>query len=272
MLCGGSFKAGSRVLLGAAAVAGLGGLGFLGIAGALSLVQGSPYLESDNLFFASICTLIALVFLALVLFGKETIHLPLGESATFLEIARDVLREMGYEVTRQSPDTLATRRRFHCGLFGCGILIQCADRQAHISGPKIWVEALRRRLRVQSFLSATEASRHDGTSKGGGALLKRVQIHMRVPAESLEDVSRHVVKLLEEEATVICEVNILAQSDTGIREATVELHIRPWLGEQGITADIHKELAKMSDPNRTMILPGNRRRRLQASESDRMKR
>jgi hypothetical protein len=156
-------------------------------------------------------------------------------------------------------------------LFGCGILIKCADRQAHISGPKLWVEALRRRLRVQNFLDATDLSRHDGSPKGGGVLLKRVQIRMRVPAENLEKVSRHVLQLLEQEATVICEVNLLAQSDAGIRESTVELQVRPWLNEQGITADIHKDLAKTSDPNRTMILPGNRRRKLQASEGDAVK-
>jgi hypothetical protein len=149
-------------------------------------------------------------------------------------------------------------------LFGCGILVECIDRHARISGPKIWVEALRRRLRVQSFLSTTDGTRHDGTPIGG-ALLKRVQIQMRVPAENLESVGRHVVKLLEQEATVICQISLLAQSDTGIRESTVELQIRPWLHEQGITADIHKDLAKMFDPNRTMVLPGNRRRKLLAS-------
>src|SRR5262245_50182464 len=95
-----SFHAGSRVRLWMLGLAAFGGAVLLGVSGALALAQGSPFLESDNLFVSSICTAIALLFVALFLFAKETIHLPLNEPAGFLKIARRVLEDMGYEVTR----------------------------------------------------------------------------------------------------------------------------------------------------------------------------
>jgi hypothetical protein len=108
-------------------------------------------------------------------------------------------------------------------------------------------------------LSASELAMHDDAEPA--VLLKRVQIQMRVSPGNLEKVSRHVLQLLAKEGDVVCDINLLANSDAGIRESTVEQQIRPWLREHGVTAAIHKDLVKMSGPMSTMILPGNRRRR-----------
>ncbi|HWY87144.1 MAG TPA: hypothetical protein VNX28_10485 [Gemmataceae bacterium] len=252
MASGNSFKVALRVYVWALGVTTFCVGSFLGIAVALSLVQGSPFLESENLFFTLVCALIAWLFVAVFLFGKETIHLPLNHPATFLANARRVLQELGYEVTNQSDDAVGTRRGFQLMFFGRGIQIQCLNRQARVTGPKLWVDALRRRLRVQNILSASDFSLHDSPQRGG-VLLKRVQIQMRVSSEKLEGVGRHVLEILGQEAEVICEINLLAQSESGIRECTVEQDIRGWLAEQGITAEIHKDLVKMAEPPSTII-------------------
>jgi hypothetical protein len=232
---------------------------FLGIAIILSWLRGSMFLESDSLVFAALCVVIAWLFVALFLFGRQTLHVPLHHSAVFLANARQVLEEMGYEVTSQSGQSLGTRRGFQFLFMGRGIRIDCADHQARITGPKLWVDALRRRLRVQIILSASELAMHDDAEPA--VLLKRVQIQMRVSPGNLEEVCRHVLQLLAREGDVVCDINLLANSDAGIRESTVEQQIRPWLRERGVSAAIHKDLVQMSEPMSTMILPGNRRRR-----------
>lgn len=247
-------RAGPRLVFWSLALAAFCGASFLGIAAVLdSLLQhANPHLPG-------LCACIAWLFLAVFLLGMETVYLPIGQTATFLEIARRVLEDMGYKVAKPRANAIATRRSWHLLVFGWGIRIQCDDRQARIVGPKIYVEALRRLLRVRSVL---DVPAFDGSRTGKGALLKRVEIQMRVPHDQLEKLSRHVLQVLACEAEVVCQVNVLAQSDSGIRESVIELQVRPWLAAHGITADIHKDIAKMLDSNATIILPGNRRRKL----------
>jgi hypothetical protein len=250
------FRAGLRLVFWALALAAFCGASFLGIAAVLAVL-----LETDNPYLAALCASIAWVFVSVFLLGMETVYLPIAHAGSFLETARRVLEEMGYQVAGHSRNSVATRHSCHLVFFGWGIRIECDERQARVAGPKIYVEALRRLLRVQSVLDVPTG---DGLRSGGGALLKRVEIQMRVSHDKLEKLSRHVLQVLAGEAEVVCEVLVLAQSDAGIRESVVELQVRPWLAAQGITADIHKDIAKMPDANATMILPGNRRRKAAA--------
>ena len=242
-----------RIFLWTVALTSLVTASFFCIALILALVRGTPLLSSENLFLSAICAPIAWLFLAVFHFGKETISLPVSHPATFVGNARRVLQEMGYDVTRQAVDSLATRRGFHFLLFARGIRIQFAERQARIAGPKIWVDLLRRRLRVQNFLSGAQQSLDETQIRS--ALLKRVQIRMRIPRENLEAVTRHVLAHLTREAEVVCEISLLAQSETGIRESTIERHIRGWLHDQGIIAEVHKDLVMMSEPPSSLLLP-----------------
>ena len=255
MASGNCFNKGPRMYLWSLGLAaGIGG-SFLAIAEALSLWQGSALFENENLFLSLTCAVIAWLLLAIFLFGKETIYLPAHQVATFLGNACQVLEEMGYEVASQSGSALSTRHMFHFLFIGRGIRVQCQDKQARLTGSKIWVEMLRRRLRVQNYLSSSEIALHESSVRGPAVLLKRVQIQMRVLPEKLAEVNRHVLQVLAQEAEVVCEVSILAQSDNGIRESTVEHQVRTWLNEQGIAAEIHKDLAKMSESTANFYLP-----------------
>lgn len=250
------------------ALAGVVAATFFGIAGALSFFQGTDFLGSQNVFIASICAVIAWFFVAFFLFGKETVSMPVSDPKSFLANARRALCEMGYDVSSHTDKSVRTRRGFQLLLFGRGIRVHCTETHGILTGPKLWVDALRRRLRVQSFLDSTELSLSELCQRDAaerGVLLKRVQIQMRVTAANLEEVSRNVVAPLAEEGQVVCEVTLMAQSNSGIRETTVEEEIRPWLLVNGITADIQKDSVMMSEAPSTILLPRNARRKIGAS-------
>jgi hypothetical protein len=87
-----------------------------------------------------------------------------------------------------------------------------------------------------------------GGSKGGGVIivkgerrLNRVRITLRLPWENWHDIYNEVIDpLAKEGADLFCDVNILAQSEGGIKENTVELVIRESLEQRGIRANIEK--------------------------------
>jgi hypothetical protein len=260
-----NLKFGLRVLRWTLSLAGAACGSFFAISCVLALVQGSPIFSGENLFLASICDGIALFFMAVFLFGKETATLPIQNEPTFLAIVRRVLGELGYEVTHRTDSSLATRGAFRFLFFCRGIRIQCANRQAHITGPKIWIDILRRRMRVQNFLSTTEFHLQDSPQRNQGVLLKRLQIQMRVPFRDLEKITQNVLEPLAQEAQIICDINVLVQSDAGIRESMLEQQIRPWLIDNGLSAEIHKDLAKMCEPGSKVLPLKDVRRKLPIS-------
>ncbi len=155
---------GVRVLLwGLFAVAALGFAFFFATAGVLSLCQGTPFFDNENLYLSLVCAVIAGLLTAMFLFGKETILLPVNQPVAFLTNARQVMEDMGYVVSGHSDNSLTTAGGFQFLFLGRGIRIQWleTDKQARISGPKLWVDMLRRRLRVQNFLTGTELSLQD---------------------------------------------------------------------------------------------------------------
>jgi hypothetical protein len=78
--------------------------------------------------------------------------------------------------------------------------------------------------------------------------LKRVQIDVRLPADRWPEVMDHLVGVLGQEASLICDLHILAQSTSGLRESTIEEQIRAWLHDRGIPAEIHKDHVQLAEP------------------------
>lgn len=258
---GASGKCGFRLLTGALVVLGSATASFACIAAILAYMRGHELLDHENVGLSLVCTIIAWSFAVMFHLVKETVQLPVTQAGMFLANARRVLRELGYEIGHHTATSLTTRHAFRFLIFRRGIQISCGERQASITGPKLWVDVLRRRLRVQNFLVGSQTSAHD-PQRLSDLLLKRVQIRMRVQPDNLEEIARYVLDLLTQEADVVCEINLLANSAAGIHESMVENQIRPWLAEQEVSAEIHKDLVKMTEPNATIIQPGNLRRRL----------
>ena len=77
--------------------------------------------------------------------------------------------------------------------------------------------------------------------------LKRVELKMRVTPEQLAQVQANVLAALAKEADVVCEVSVLAQSDEGIRQSTIEVQVRDWLDQQGIPCELHKDFIKIAE-------------------------
>ena len=174
-----SIKRISQILLWTAAVlVGLAGSFFL-IDGVLALLLGTTLFATNVLVLSGICAVIAWMLMGFFLLTGETTLLPVSQPATFLAKARRALLEMGYEIGEESSDALSTKGSFHFLFVSRGFLIQLGDKQAQITGSKIWGDDLRRRLRVQNFLSNPEIILPEITqSRTPSVLLKRVAVQL----------------------------------------------------------------------------------------------
>jgi hypothetical protein len=196
-------------------------------------LRGLPVTGDGLLARGAVCGLIAALFVAVFHIKKEVIQLPVPRRTAFVERLKAHLGEMGYVSLGETADRLVFRPSFRALLFGAGIRVQITGRSATVTGPKVYLELLRRRLRLQTYLDP--AGRQE-------RLLRRVEVAMRVPAEQLPRVRNDLVGALRVAgADVVCHVNILARSDSGIREAAVEEALHGWLQVPGVAVDVHKE-------------------------------
>jgi hypothetical protein len=201
------------------------------------------WLEPTNLWVGLVCGLVASLFVAVFHLRKESSTLAVGSHEQFLGDAQRLLREMGYEVTSRRADFLDTRPGFHAILFGPGVQVALEAGHARITGPKYSVERLRMNLRMRQQLSRVQHALVK--NQANEPKLKRVELKMRVTPEQLAQVQTHVLASLAKEADVVCEVSVLAQSDEGIRQSTVEVQVRDWLDRQGIPCELHKDFIKI---------------------------
>lgn len=204
--------------------------------------NGGDVLERHNLFVGILCGLVVWAFVTVFHIKRESQWLPIHGRGSFLDRARTQLEQLGYEISAQTDDYLVGTPSFHALLFGGTIEVRIEGRTATLAGPKVYVERLRKNLRIQSQVDQVQKSVRDTQRRQGEVLLKRVQISLRVPRKLWDDVSDEVISVLSaEDAEVVCEVNILAQSDRGVRDSAVEQLIRPWLEKHGLAAEIVKE-------------------------------
>ena len=201
--------------------------------------------EPGNLWVGLVCGLIAALFVAVFHLRKESSTMAVGSHEQFMGDAQRLLREMGYEVTDRRDDFLDTRPGFHALLFGPGVQIAVEAGHARITGPKYSVERLRMNLRMRQQLSRVHVALQK--SQANEPKLKRVELKMRVTPEQLAQVQANVLAALAKEADVVCEVSVLAQSDEGIRQSTIEVQVRDWLDQQGIPCELHKDFIKIAE-------------------------
>jgi hypothetical protein len=213
----------------------------------LGLIQGNDTITPGNLSIGLICGLIVWLFIATFHLRREMVTLPAPEGDRFLKRARLLLTEMGYEVTARGPQRLSTRPRFQSLLFGDGVQVAVKGSVAQVIGPKLCVELLRNRLRIQSHLGIVqqalrEPHRHTET------LIKRVELRLRVKPDDLPPIRTNVIEVLEATGTVVCELHLLVQSETGIPENVLEFQVAEWLQQKGIDAKIHKHFIQLHRP------------------------
>lgn len=208
----------------------------------------TPLLSHTSLFLGMVCALIIWLIAAAFHFKKETVALPVSDRRFFLDRVAAQLEGLGYEITERSDKEVTSRPLMRSLLVGGGIHAELGADAARLSGPKVYVELLRRRLRVDNFIDRFQRDFLDHKRREGERLLRRVQVCLEVPADQWQDVHDKILTRLEHEgATVHCHINILAQSEHGMRDSIVELGVQEWLRKHGIKAEVHREGMRAGD-------------------------
>jgi hypothetical protein len=226
---------------------------FAGVVGLLVLVlawwRGSRLDDPGNLSLAVLCGLIAGLFLTVFHFKRESVVVPVKDARSFLAQCRAALDDLGYVVQERPDGELASRPPYRSMLLGGTVQVRAGGTEARIVGPKVFVEMLRQRMRLQSHLAQVERQSREGRSRPGDRLLKRVRLVLRLTPDQWDDAGAKVVRQLAADgAEVICEVHLMAQSLHGIREEMVEGSVREWLRSQEITAEVHKDYICWDEP------------------------
>jgi hypothetical protein len=211
--------------------------------------HGDSATETQNTLLATLCTLIAGLFFVVFHTKRETASVPFRNRRTFLTASRHVLEELGYEVSQTSSKQLVSRPSFRSLLFGGQVQLSVAGKEALITGPKVFVEILRTRLRLVSHITNVEQSFRDIRVRQGERLLKRIHVSMRLTPEQLAEVGHEIVEQLTGEgAQVFCVLHLMAQSEHGIRESLLDGEVREWVKQRDIPAEIHKDHARWDEP------------------------
>jgi hypothetical protein len=194
-----------------------------------------------------LCGLIVWLFVAIFHFKAETLYMPVRRRVGFLDSVQRHLRDMGYSIEKAADSGVVARPGFQFYLMGGSIQVELEDGVARLIGPKVHLETLRHRLRMENVVEKAGQDIRNTQRRQGEKVLKRVAITLRVPPEHWNGIYDEVIDVLhKEDAEVICELNILATSKLGIRESVVETMIREWLTQQQIKADVHKEIHRDS--------------------------
>ena len=220
----------------------------------LTQVSGAATDVSDNLSLAVLCGLVVWLFLAIFHIRTETIRLPVPDARGFLRRLVPILEDLGYEVTRHADGAVVSRPGFRALLLGGSVQVQLEGQVARVVGPKVFVEILRRRLRLQSYLDRAQQPPRDGRHRPAERLLKRVELSVRLSgAQALAAHDEIAQALAHEGAEVVCELHVMAQSEDGLRETIVE-ELRNALNKRGLTPEVFKDFpqweisAASSDP------------------------
>jgi hypothetical protein len=207
-----------------------------------SLARDEHFLEPRNLYIGLVIGLVAWLFVAVFHLGKDQLTLTFSHREGFISAVRLVLEGMGYEVIHQSKNRLTTRPGFQALLLGEGIHVVLEGNQARCIGPKVCLESLRRRLRAFHHLRHVQQSIHDSRTRQPDRFFKRIEIEVRLNwIEQLAELQTSLAEVLGREGAIVLDVRVLAQNENGIRESTVEQQIRPWLEQQQLAYDLHKD-------------------------------
>jgi hypothetical protein len=194
-----------------------------------------------------LCGLIVWLFVVIFHIKAETLYVPVRRRGGYLTLVQGHLRELGYFIDKVDDSRVVARPGFHSYLMGGSIQVELEEGMARLVGPKIHLESLRRRLRMENVVEKAEQDIRDSQRRQGEKVLKRVAITLRVPLDQWNAIYDEVIDVLKkEDAEVVCELSVLATSRPGIRETIVDSMIRDWLAQHQIKADIHKEIHRES--------------------------
>lgn len=227
-------------------------VGFAGTVAVLLVVlgwlPGAPSATLDGLPLAVLCGLIAWFFAALFHVRRGTSHVPIDAADGFPERLTAALESLGYEVVTDGPGRFVARPPFWSWLVGGRVEATLDGRRAHIVGPRMFVEMVRRRLRLEAHIRKARQSPRDSNARDGDLLIQRAEVELRFMSEKLAAVHEEVVRALEREgAKVVCELHLLVVSESGVREQTLD-DLKGRLRPQRVRVTVHKDFARWEEP------------------------
>ena len=138
---------------------------------------------------------------------------------------------------------------FTAYLAGGSVYVTECPKAVVVVGPKLFVERLRKRMKIVQHITKVEQSIHDSRLRRGQKMLRRVEINLRVSPDQWQQVHEDVIAFLaRHEAEIVCEVHILAQNENGIMDDVVELGVRERLRKRNIPVEIRKVTKPGSHP------------------------
>jgi hypothetical protein len=190
----------------------------------------------------SLCALIAFLFITIFHLRRETIVVPLEDRQAFLRRLGNHLEELGYAVAHPAENMVVGRPAFHALLFGGRVEARLASDRAILSGPRVYLEVLRRRLPLHAHLEQVPHALSVQRSRHGEPMLRSVQIKVQVPGRLLAIVYNEVASVMAHEGVQIeCELCIRGRAENGFREQIVDAKVHDWLKEHEVPVEIQKE-------------------------------
>ena len=214
----------------------------LGGAALVAWINDTPLSRADNLCLGILCGLLVWLFAAAIHIRWECICLPVRDREMWIATLIEQLHDLGYRAERRRDNTLVFEPRFQALLFGGVIRVRLRLDAAIITGPRMYLELLRQRLRMETYLAKEQKALHDSRVLRLERRVRQVEIAVQVPHEHWLDVHAAVLApLAREGADVVCHVHVLARGPAGIRETLIDGPIRRAFQRRGLHADIDKQ-------------------------------
>ena len=209
----------------------------------ISCFRDGPWDDPQYLYTGFVCGLIVWLFVAVFHLRRETQTMQFSQREQYLAKAKSVLQEMGYALVAQQGWTLTYRPKFQSYLAGGAIHLELENQEARITGPRVSLDIFRRCFRLLNHVQRVQLYLQDHR-KFTDNIIKRVELRLRLRPDQFQAVRSNIIEVLEKDAKVICELNLLVQSEHGIRENILEFQIREWLEQNGIDCVMHKDIVQ----------------------------
>ncbi len=197
--------------------------------------------RGDNVLIGLACSLIALLFIGVFHLRKETVQLRVSDREVFQNRMQRILQDLGYEWLNMTERQWRTRPHFRAFLFGGGITMNLEGNKASISGPRLSLELIRRRYRMASHLDKIQQSISDSKTRIAETYLKRLELSLRLEGEHMQAFQEKIVDVLAKNGNLLIDVQLMLISEDGMKESLWAKEIRPWLEENGIHYEYHRD-------------------------------
>jgi hypothetical protein len=202
---------------------------------ALAWVRGLEPADPVLLGSGVLCSLIIWLFVLIFHIKKETLLLPVRRRMDMLGKLRQGLADLGYEVSQPSRDRILGRPAFHSYLLGGTIQAHVDDTRAVVTGPKVSLERLHQRLRLNHLLDLTPLSPNRSATSGRAAFADRAQLHIRIPSQKGPDILRSLAAALKDRGIdATFDVTVSLRDEAGVNKAVLEGVLKQELKPAGV--------------------------------------